>query len=233
MDRREFTRLAAGALAAGAALRSQAPAQDGDAMRRYLERIRSDLARVRSEQLGRLDEAGRRLAERVSAGGRLLIYDVRGEYTAEALGRAGGLMGIGRLGADQAAMVGAKDALLIVADEPANPADVALATAVRAAGALVVGICPVREQEGSLSRCCERAIDNYVTDEDAAVNVGGQQMAPTSGVLNTALMWAVTAAYIDAMEALGKPPHVWMSIKRPGAKAFNDAALAATKEAGY
>ncbi len=233
MDRREFARLAAGALVAGGALGSQATAQGAGAPRQYLDRIRADAGRARTEQLARLNEAGERLAGRVSAGGRLLIHDVRGEYTAEALGRAGGLMGITRIGPDQAAMVGAKDALLIVADEPASPADVALATAARGVGALVVGVCPVRAQNGTLSACCHLAIDNYVTDEDAAVTVGGERIAPTSGVLNTALLWAVTAAYIEAMEALGKPPHVWMSIKRPGAKAFNDAALAATREAGY
>jgi len=163
----------------------------------------------------------------------LLICDLRGEYVAEALGRAGGLMGIARVGPDQAATVGAQDALLIVADEPANPTDVALATAARAAGALVVGICPVRTEEGALSRSCDIEIDNYVTNEDAAAPVAGERMAPTSGVLNTALLWAVTAAYIEAMEARGKPPHVWMSIKRPGARQFNEAALAATKDVGY
>jgi uncharacterized phosphosugar-binding protein len=72
-----------------------------------------------------------------------------------------------------------------------------------------------------------------VTDADAAVVVRGAAIAPASGVLNTAILWAVIAAYIEAMEKRGKPPHVWMSIKRPGAKDFNDAALAATREAGF
>jgi uncharacterized phosphosugar-binding protein len=231
MTRRQFAELIAASVAAG--LGPRVHAQDGNAMRRYIDRVRSDLARLRSEQLEALNTAGDRLAERVAAGGRLLIYDLRGEYTAEALGRAGGLMGIARVGPNQAAMVGAKDALLIVADEPANAADLALAQAAQGAGALVVGICPVREAEGALSRMCDVAIDNYVTDADAAVTVAGKAIAPTSGVLNTAILWAVTAAYIEAMERRGKPPHVWMSIKRPGAKEFNDAALAATREAGY
>jgi len=201
-------------------------------MQRYVRRIRHDLARLRRE-LRAIDRAGDLLAARASAGGRLLVYDLRGEYVAEALGRAGGLMGISRIGREQAAMVGAHDALLIVADEPANTADLALAHAARNAGALVVGICPVRQTEGALSGACDAAIDNYVTDADAAVVVDGQAMAPTSGVLNTAILWAVTAAYIEGMEKRGKPPHVWMSIKRPGSKEFNDAALAATREAGY
>jgi uncharacterized phosphosugar-binding protein len=230
MTRRDFAYLLPGALAAAIAAPAAA---DQPADRRYLRRVRSDLARLRSEQLAALNSAGDRLAERVAAGGRLLIYDLRGEYTAEALGRAGGLMGIARMGPDQAAMVGAQDALLIVADEPANATDVALAQAAHGASALVVGICPVRETGGSLARACDVAIDNYVTDADAAVTVRGEAIAPTSGVLNTAILWAVTAAYIEAMEKRGKAPHVWMSIKRPGAKAFNDAALAATREAGY
>jgi len=230
MNRRLFTRMLT--IALGGAPTLGALAQDGGAMQRYLRRIRRDLARVR-KGLPTIDRAGDLLAERVAAGGRLLIYDLRGEYAAEALGRAGGLMGISHIGSDQTAMVSAADALLIVADEPANATDLALAQAARATGALVVGICPVRPGDGSLSGTCDLAIDNYVTDADAAVVVGGEAIAPTSGVLNTAILWAVTAAYIEAMERRGKPPHVWMSIKRPGAKAFNDAALAATREAGY
>ncbi|MBM3498691.1 MAG: DUF2529 family protein [Armatimonadetes bacterium] len=231
MDRREFARVAA-ALAAGAGLVRIATADGPGAMRRYLTRIRRDLARVQAEQLDVIVAAGDLLAERVAAGGRLLIHDARGEYVAEALGRAGGLMGISAVGADQAATIQPQDALLVIADEPANPADVALTTAAHAAGALVVGICPQRDRAGALWQAVYVRIDNYVTDEDAAVTVDGVAMAPTSGVLNTALLWAVTAAYIQAMEKRGKPPHVWMSIKRPGSKAFNDAALAATREAG-
>jgi uncharacterized phosphosugar-binding protein len=230
MDRRLFTRMLTIALGGAPAL--GALAQDGGAMQRYLRRIRRDLARVRKD-LPAIDRAGGLLAERVSAGGRLLIYDLRGEYTAEALGRAGGLMGISRVGPDQAAMVAPADALLALADEPANATDLALVQAARAAGALVVGICPARPDEGSLSDTCDLAIDNYVTDADAAVVVRGAAIAPASGVLNTAILWAVIAAYIEAMEKRRKPPHVWMSIKRPGAKDFNDAALAATREAGF
>jgi len=231
MDRREFARIVGASLGAGA-LAPKLAAQDPEAAERYLARIRSDLKRARDEQLPALERAGQLLAERVAGGGRLLIHDARGEYVAEALGRAGGLMGIAGLGGDPAA-VKAADALLIVADEAANPADVGPATQARKAGALVVGICPVRPQPGALSGACDEAIDNYVTDEDAAVTVDGVAMAPTSGVLNTALLWALTAAYIEAMEARGKPPHVWMSIKRPGSKACNDAALAATNDMGY
>jgi len=231
MDRRQFAQLI-GASVTGVALGPHAYARDGGAMQRYWRRIRRDLARL-SEQLLAINEAGERLAERVAAGGRLLIYDLRGEYVAEALGRAGGLMAVARLGPEQAATVGPQDTLLIVADEPANETDLSVAQAARAAGALVVGICPVRTAEGSLCGACDLAIDDYVTDADAAVEVRGEAMGPTSGVLDTAILWAVTAAYIEAMEARGKPPHVWMSIKRPGAKEFNEAALAATREAGY
>ena len=235
MNRRQFAQLVAAAVAATGVPLPRAGAEGTDAMHRYLDRIRTDLARLRAEGLAKVTEAGERLAQRVAAGGRLLIYDRRGEHTAEALGRAGGLMAIQGLTAGQEGLVGAADALLVVADEPAQAADVALARAARQVGALVVGICPVREGADALAQACDLALDNYVTDADAAVTIEGLRapIAPTSGVLNTAILWTVTAAYIEALERLGKPPHVWMSIKRPGAKEFNDAALAATREAGY
>ena len=60
-----------------------------------------------------------------------------------------------------------------------------------------------------------------------------EPIAPTSGVINAAILWAVTAAYIEAMERRGKPPQVWMSIKRPGAQEFNAAAREAAQKRGY
>jgi len=51
--------------------------------------------------------------------------------------------------------------------------------------------------------------------------------------MNTAIMWAVMAAYIEGMERRGKPPQVWMSIKRPGAAEFNKEARAKSEEVGY
>ncbi len=235
MTRREFARLAAGivaALPAGAVL--AAPGKD-DAMRRYVERIRSDLRRFRKEQLAATNAAGERLAERVAAGGRLLIFDQRNEYTSEALGRAGGLMAIAGVRDSSEASVHAQDVLLIVADEAAAEADLAVARPARERGALVVGLCPVRKAEGSLSGACDLALDNYVTDDDACVAVPGmaQPIGPTSGALNAAVLWTLTAAYIEAMERRGKPPHVWMSIKRPGGRAYDDRMLEETKKVGY
>lgn len=235
MTRRDFTRFLTASLAGLGVGGSVASATDPSAMRRYGRRIRSDLQRFRNKQLETVNAAGELLAERVAAGGRLLIYDRRGPYSAEASGRAGGLMAIHRLSAGQEDTITSQDALMIVADMPADDLDVAMAEAARERGAMVVGICPVREAGESLSNLCDIALDNHVTDEDAAIEIPGlaTRIAPTSGVLNTAILWALTAAYIEAMERRGKPPHVWMSIKRPGAREFNAAAQEATKEAGY
>ena len=235
MNRRDFTRFLTASLSSLGVGSAVASAAEPSAMRRYVRRTRNDLARFRKEQLETVSRAGELLAQRVAAGGRLLIYDLRGPYSAEASGRAGGLMAIHRIKADQEDTITSQDALIIVADGPADDSDVTVAKATRERGALVVGICPIREDGESLSSLCDIALDNYVTDDDAAIEIPGlaTPMAPTSGVLNTAIMWALTAAYIDAMERRGKPPHVWMSIKRPGAREFNAAAQEATKEAGY
>jgi uncharacterized phosphosugar-binding protein len=204
-------------------------------MRRYVDRVRRDLRRFRREQLRATRDAGERLADRVAAGGRLLIYDARGSYSAEATGRAGGLMAIAPLRARAEADVAPADALILVSDLAATDGDLKVARGARGRGALVVGICPVRDAPNSLAAACDIALDNHVTDEDAAVTIRGLSgpIAPTSGAVNTAILWALTAAYIEAMARRGKPPHIWISIKRPGAQAFNDAALQATKEAGY
>lgn len=234
MNRREFAQL----LGAGAALPLGAwarGAEEPDAMSVYLERIESDLARFAREQLAATDAAGERLAERVAAGGRLLIFDQQGKYSAEASGRAGGLMAVTAVRDGSEASVHPQDALIIVADEPAAPADLEVARPARERGALVVGICPVRRGAHRLAAACDVALDNYVTNDDAAVSLPGvaQRVGPTSGALNAAILWALTAAYIEAMERRGKPPHIWKSIKRPGAQEFNAAALEATAREGY
>jgi uncharacterized phosphosugar-binding protein len=204
-------------------------------MRTYVDRVRRDLRRFRREQLGATRDAAERLAQRVAAGGRLLVYDQRAAYSAEATGRAGGLMAIAPLRAGAETDLAPVDALILVSDLAAADGDLKVARGARGRGALVVGICPVRAAPNSLAAACDIALDDYVTDEDAAVTIEGLSgpIAPTSGAVNAAILWALTAAYIEAMVRRGKPPHVWMSIKRPGAHAFNDAALQATKEAGY
>jgi uncharacterized phosphosugar-binding protein len=137
--------------------------------------------------------------------------------------------------ASDAASVKNADAVIIVSDDSAHEADVSFAQAARETGALTVAVCPVRDTRGALGRECDVAIDNYVTDADAAIEVRGVDapMAPTSGTLNTAILWALTAAYIEAMEKRGKPPTVWMSIKRPGAAEFNAAARKRSQAVGY
>ena len=228
MTRREFARLVAVAAASAHVGGAFAAGEPADAMTRYMNRICRDLRRFRTEQLGCAMHAGSRLLDRVLSGGRLLIFDQRGAYTSEWLGRAGGLMGVAAVRDGGEASVHAKDALVVVSDHPADEADIAVAQPSRQRGALVVGICPVRKAEGSLSNACDIALDNYVSDQDAVMVIGGERIAPTSGAINTAILWTLTAAYIEVMVGLGNPPHVWMSIKRPGAKEFNDAALAAT-----
>lgn len=234
MNRREFTQLlgTAAALPVGEWVPG---AEELDAMAAYLDRVTTDLARFAREQLPATEAAGERLAERVAGGGRLLIYDQQGKYSAEATGRAGGLMAIAAVRDGSEASVRPADALIVVADEPAGAADLEVARPARQRGALVVGICPVRRRTHRLAAACDVALDNYVTDEDAAVRLPGvaRPVGPTSGALNAAVLWALTAAYIEAMQRRGKPPHIWMSIKRPGAREFNTAALDAAAREGY
>lgn len=235
MTRREFARMMAALVAASEAGAALAAAEPPDAMRRYINRVRRDLRRFRSQQCDIIQAAGARLAERVAAGGRLLIFDQHREYSSEALGRAGGLMAIASVRDGGEASVRLGDALLIVSDEPAAEADLAVAGPARDRGALVVGICPKGDGTGTLADTCDIALDNYVRDGDGVVAIPGRpgRVGPTSGVMNTAILWALTAAYIEAMVGLGKPPHIWMSIKRPGAHDFNAKARNAAGEVGY
>jgi len=198
-------------------------AANDDVIEGYFGAANDHLRRIRSDRAGQIGRAARRLAGRVAEGGRLFIFDSRGGYVSEALGRAGGLMAIAALPAD-AAGVTARDAVIVVADDRPDAAAIASAQAARAAGAFVAGIGPATGTDNSLAAACHATIDN--TLDGGAGN-------PLSGVLNTAILWALIAGYIEAMEARGKPPHIWMSIKRPGSKAFNDAALADTAKVGY
>jgi len=231
MTRREFVRLAAGFVAALPASAALAAHGKDEAMWRYVDRIMSDLRRFRKEQLAATNAAGKRVAQRVIAGGRLLVFDQSGKYTSEALGRAGGLMAIAGVRDGSETSVHAPDALIVVSDDAAAEADLAVARPARERGALVVGICPMRAAAASLASACDIALDDHVSDEDACLTIRGlpKPIAPTSGAMNAAILWAVTAAHIESMDQHGRPPHVWMSMKRPGSKEFNDRELEATR----
>lgn len=235
MDRREFARTAAlGAVALG--LGPGLGLADGPgAMRRYVQRVRADLTRFRLQQADDTARAGDMLAELLSQGGKLWVHDRRGPYSAEAIGRAGGLMAIHRLRPGGLERPTNGDAIIIVADEAGNEEDIEVAKGARVAGAWVLGICPVRVGKPGLAAECDMALANYASDEDAAVPIRGIEgrIGPTSGVMNTTIMWALIAGYIEGMERRGKTPQVWMSIKRPGAAEFNQEARARAEEVGY
>ena len=230
MTRRTFGHLIAAAGVAVVGGRAWA-ATKGNAMRGYFDRILGDLRRFQRNQVSNTNTAASRLADRIAAGGRLLIFDQRGEYSAEALGRAGGLMAIEAVRDAGEASVHARDALVVVSDLAASEADLAVTRPAHERGALVVGICPVRPGRGNLSSACDTALDDCVTDEDACIALPGlaEPIAPTSGAINAAVLWTLTAAYVEALELRGRPPHIWMSIKRPGGREFDDRELEAAK----
>jgi len=230
MTRRDFARwLSLGAVGLAAAA---GEADAAGAMERFLERIRGDLARFRTEQLPLVETAANRLAETVSGGGRLCIFDFRGAYAAEALGRAGGLMAISQVTPDT---VTAQDAVVLITDVASDPRDAAMARAARSAGAYVVAIAPVRRGADGTAALCDHGIDDYVTDDDAAIRLPGLDtpIAPTSGIMNVAILWTLAAAYVEAMERRGRVPSIWVSIKCPDAKERNDRSLARAAREGF
>ena len=128
--------------------------------------------------------------------------------------------------------LGEGDVLWLVSNSGKEPFPVALALGARAAGCAVVAVTSVafsaslaaRHSSGKrVFEVADRVVDTGGPVGDAAVTVPGlaTPICPLSGLLNTAAVWALTAATTEALLARGIEPAVYRSVNLPDGFAFN------------
>jgi len=59
------------------------------------------------------------------------------------------------------------------------------------------------------------------------------EIIPTTGLMNNYAYWALTGAYVQAMERRGISPHYWMSLHVEGGKAYDDSVRSLFLKRGY
>jgi len=149
---------------------------------------------------------------------------------------------LGRLVAERSHLAKG-DVLWLVSNSGREAFPLALALSAKAQGVSVVAVTCVAFSKAAEARhpsgkrlfeVADRVIDTRGPVGDAAVAVPrlGTPIAPLSGLLNVAAVWALTSATIDALLARGVEPSVYRSVNLPDGFAWNDRVEARYREKG-
>ena len=141
------------------------------------------------------------------------------------------------------ARFGAGDVFWLVSNSGKEPFPVALALGAKERGCAVVAVTsvafsksvPARHSSGKrVFEVADLVVDTRGPLGDAAVEAAGLStpIAPLSGLLNVAAVWALEAATIEALLARGIRPAVYRSVNLPDGFAFNERAERECRERG-
>lgn len=202
----------------------------------YVRRVVAELQSVRSGALIAVEQTAEAMARRVLQGGRLYIVDDHSGLTSEAVGRAGGLMMIQPLTTTDlgSAGIAAPDILIMCSRQAENASMSILARDARQRGVYVVALCPSADTSDALTLTRWASAHLPVPPDGGVFTASdGQDACPISGVVACAMLWTLTAAFIERLYLHGKTPHLWRSIKLPDSRSFNEQALSETARKGY
>jgi len=149
---------------------------------------------------------------------------------------------LGRLVAERSNLAQG-DVLWLVSNSGREAFPLALALGARAQGVSVVAVTCVAFSKSAeakhptgqrLFEVADRVIDTRGPIGDAAVPVPrlGTPIAPLSGLLNVAAVWALTAATVEALLARGVEPSIYRSVNLPDGFSWNDRAQARYRQQG-
>ncbi len=138
----------------------------------------------------------------------------------------------------------AGDVLMLASVSGRTSGTVELARAASEMGVTVIGLtsleytAQIESDHPSGEKLCDAAdivIDNCAPFGDACLEAEAYEhrVLPISGVAMTTIAWMICADVIDRMTALGTPPHVYMSVNRPGGREYNAQAEREYNEQGY
>lgn len=136
------------------------------------------------------------------------------------------------------------DVLMVASVSGRTLRTVELARAASEAGLTVIGLtsleytAQIESDHPSGAKLCDVAdivIDNCAPFGDACLEAEAYDHAvlPISGVAHVVIGWMVCAEVIDRMTQTGTPPHVYMSVNRPGGREHNEQAEREYNELGY
>ena len=184
------------------------------------------------------------IADCWDSGGRLYITEMGHGTAAEMTNRAGGLMGLKPLKAEEKDELKAGDVVFAGSVSGRNTAPIQLAMDCREKGAKVIvltaleytaQVTSLHESGQKLMGVGDLVIDLCAPFGDASQDFEGLPVKalPVSGIAFIAILWAICGEAIERALARGIRPHVYMSHNRPGGPEFNEAELAECIESGF
>ena len=178
------------------------------------------------DQLDRMKEAARQIAENIGFGGSLYIYDKANTLTSEACGRASGLMMTKALDINQ---LGKHDSVIFGSEISNDTDDLQLIQQIKDKEAYIVSISPFGtdgvELGERLYKYADVSLNNLAGESDGVVQVlkNEPRICPASGVMNIILLWAFTATLVQEMIRQGLVPYIKMGLHLKGGREYNDA----------
>lgn len=201
----------------------------------FLDTLMERLSKFYATQLGNVHAAGKLIAERVLAGGKLHLWSGRKEFYVEACSTAGGIRGnypVCSPGEAYAELdpdtLSDTDVVIIACALAESQKETNMAHRIHATGAAIIGIFAAEREDEvpteDFAALCEVTLDNQSGDAGGVLKVPGydKKVIPTLGLMNNYSYWAVIGAFVQAMEEAGTAPYYWMSNHVPGGHEYND-----------
>ena len=204
----------------------------------YMDTLMGRLDVFHERHLKEINYAGDIIAKKVIKGGKMYPWSPREEFFIEANGTAGGLMGVYPLKPDE---LTEKDVVILAAADSTPVKEIEMARKIKEKGAWLVGIFPFTREDGistkPLKELCDLSLDNLSGDLYGILDIPGypNKIIPTTTMMNNWAYWALTGAYVQAMESRGVAPYYWMSFHVDGGigKAYDDSIRSYFLERGY
>ncbi len=202
----------------------------------YITTLMNRMDRFHFRYIGRVEDAGGIIAERVLSGGRIHPWSGRDEFWIESSGTAGGLMGVYPLKPDS---LTAKDVVILATANATPEEEIEMARKVKEKGAWLLGIFPFEREDGistqPLRELCDMSFDNLSGDVHGVLDLPGYdtKVIPTTTMMNNYAFWAIVGGYVQAMESRGEAPYYWMSYHVPGGKEYDESIRPKFLERGY
>ncbi len=176
----------------------------------YLEYLQKKFTIVEN-QLDVIVSAADKTAERIIGGGKLYGYGDEEGFEAELGSRAGGLMGIERLG--ESDEVGTGDVIIAATQERDVSVQKERLERYRKSGAYIILI---GSEESALRICSDAFINTGLAKGTAAIVPFKENLTcPTAGVIDITAMWVFVLEYTSACIRRGKMPVFWKSVCVP------------------
>jgi len=161
----------------------------------YIDTVLDRLSKV-TAGLEPVREIGEFIAQAVKNGKKVYVMDRYSIVDAELVERPSCLM-LFRSFKNEGDAMTTGDIFLLSSFSADDESDLDLLTQARSLGAVVITISP----EGSLSRSADRALTNKGSGENSVISISGieTRFCPVSGIVNTALAWALAAEVTESL----------------------------------